>query len=278
MPTDNISATTLSQTESLLSPITSKDSESSGSSFEQTLAKEVQNNDSSDAKTSSISTEKPCIAQFMVMTGCDFSTASKALYQYGNWEDYINSSSTIPDLSSAQNQLANEVSSGDRPEKDGIYGQRSDFVKPEPFVTDTPGKVVPVFDKLEKLSGLGVVTSSGEQKTVLNITDKNSILEATDGFHIGRQALDSFSQEVTGNSSSTFSQLNLEDVAKNFMSKSDWKSKFGESNIWQDPEETDTNSEQETLLKSGNSLLASIASPISSSSYASILNDASNIS
>ena len=277
MPTDNISATTLSHTESLLSPITLKDSESSGSSFEQTLAKEVQNNDSSGAKTSSISTEKPCIAQFMVMTGCDFSTASKALYQYGNWEDYINSSSTIPDLSSAQNQLANEVSSGDRPEKDGIYGQRSDFVKPEPFVTDTPGKFVPVFDKQEKLSGLGVVTSSGEQKTVLNITDKNSILEATDGFHIGRQALDSFSQEVTGNSSSTFSQLNLEDVAKNFMSKSDWKSKFGESNIWQDPEETDTNSEQETLLKSGNSLLASIVSPISSYSYASILNDASNI-
>jgi len=95
MPTDNISTSVISQTESLLTPLTSKNSEPVGSSFEQTLANEVQNNDSSDAKPSSTSPEKPCIAQFMVMTGCDFDTASKALYQYQNWKDYTNSSSTM---------------------------------------------------------------------------------------------------------------------------------------------------------------------------------------
>ena len=59
MPTDNISTSVISQTESLLTPLTSKNSEPVGSSFEQTLANEVQNNDSSDAKPSSTSPEKP---------------------------------------------------------------------------------------------------------------------------------------------------------------------------------------------------------------------------
>ena len=47
MPTDNISTSVISQTESLLTPLTSKNSEPVGSSFEQTLANEVQNNDRS---------------------------------------------------------------------------------------------------------------------------------------------------------------------------------------------------------------------------------------
>lgn len=47
MPTDNISTSVISQTESLLTPLTSKNSEPVGSSFEQTLANEVQNNGSS---------------------------------------------------------------------------------------------------------------------------------------------------------------------------------------------------------------------------------------
>ena len=277
MPTDNISTSVISQTESLLTPLTSKNSEPVGSSFEQTLANEVQNNDSSDAKPSSTSTEKPCIAQFMVMTGCDFDTASKALYQYGNWKDYTNSSSTIPDLSAAQTQLATEVASGDRSDKNGVYGQRSDFVKPEPFVTDTPGKVVPVFDKQEKLSGLGVVTSSGEQKTVLSLTDKDAILEAADGFHIGRQSLDSFAQKITGDATSTFLGLNLEDVAKNFVSKNEWENKFGESNTWYEPEEVDASSEKDSSLQSGISLLASISAPTIYNSYSSIINEASRI-
>ena len=70
MPTDNISTSVISQTESLLTPLTSKNSEPVGSSFEQTLANEVQNNDSSDAKPSSTSPEKPCIAQFMGWSPC----------------------------------------------------------------------------------------------------------------------------------------------------------------------------------------------------------------
>ena len=108
------------------------------------------------------------------MTGCDFYTASKALYQYGNWQDYIKSDATIPDLSNAQAQLSNEVSAGTRSLADGTYGQRNDYVKPDPFTTDTPGKVVPAFDEQGKVSGLGLVTNTGEQKTVVSLTDRNT--------------------------------------------------------------------------------------------------------
>ena len=181
-------------------------------SFEKILSNETTTLDTSSNNPSPTIAAKPCIAQFMAMTGCDFSTASKALYQYGNWQDYIKNNATIPDLSNAQAQLSNEVSAGTRSLADGTYGQRNDYVKPDPFTTDTPGKVVPAFDEQGKVSGLGLVTNTGEQKTVVSLTDRNTILEATDGFHIGRQALDSFAQKITGDATSTFANLDLKQV------------------------------------------------------------------
>ena len=228
MPTENISLVSTSQpAASLMAESANSASsnsaaglDSSSASFEKILSNETNTLDTSSNNPSQTIAEKPCIAQFMVMTGCDFSTASKALYQYGNWQDYIKSDATIPDLSNAQAQLSNEVSAGTRSLADGTYGQRNDYVKPDPFTTDTPGKVVPAFDEQGKVSGLGLVTNTGEQKTVVSLTDRNTILEATDGFHIGRQALDSFAQKITGDATSTFANLDLKQVAQNFLSKS----------------------------------------------------------
>ena len=84
----------------------------------------VAESDEGKTETSESSLEKPCIAQFMVMTGCDFKTATKALYQYENWQDYLNDENrSIPDLSQAQQQLQAERQSGARSMVDGSYGQ-----------------------------------------------------------------------------------------------------------------------------------------------------------
>ena len=256
MPTENININLVGseQPQSILTSGTSKDSStstvtSSGTSFEQILADETESQATTDTETSETTTEKPCIAQFMVMTGCDVATASKALYQYGNWQDYLSDSTPIPDLSEAQVQLSYEVSSGTRKIEDGSFGQRQDYIKPEPFTTDTPGKVVPAFDEQGNVTGLGLVTNFGEQKTILSMTDRDTIIEATDGFHIGRQALDSFAQKVTGNSSCTFAELDLQQVRQNFLNKKDWESKFGADNSWyQHTDEEDTANQEVASL------------------------------
>ena len=120
MPTENISLVSTSQpAASLMAESANSASsnsaaglDSSSASFEKILSNETNTLDTSSNNPSPTIAEKPCIAQFMAMTGCDFSTASKALYQYGNWQDYIKNNATIPDLSNAQAQLSNEVSAG----------------------------------------------------------------------------------------------------------------------------------------------------------------------
>ena len=286
MPTENISLVSTSQpAASLMAESANSASsnsaaglDSSSASFEKILSNETNTLDTSSNNPSPTIAEKPCIAQFMAMTGCDFSTASKALYQYGNWQDYIKSDATIPDLSNAQAQLSNEVSAGTRNLADGTYGQRNDYVKPDPFTTDTPGKVVPAFDEQGKVSGLGLVTNTGEQKTVVSLTDRNTILEATDGFHIGRQALDSFAQKVTGDATSTFANLDLNQVAQNFLSKSDWKNKFGIENIWDNFTNKGVTAEQKTSTTTEvASLMSALAMTNNYSTYGSMLKDASTI-
>ena len=286
MPTENISLVSTSQpAASLMAESANSASsnsaaglDSSSASFEKILSNETNTLDTSSNNPSQAIAEKPCIAQFMVMTGCDFSTASKALYQYGNWQDYIKSDATIPDLSNAQAQLSNEVSAGTRSLADGTYGQRNDYVKPDPFTTDTPGKVVPAFDEQGKVSGLGLVTNTGEQKTVVSLTDRNTILEATDGFHIGRQALDCFAQKVTGDATSTFANLDLKQVAQNFLSKSDWKNKFGIENIWDNYTNKNVTAEQKTSSTTEvASLMSALAMTNNYSTYGSMLNDASTV-
>ena len=201
-------------------------------SFENVLASATESKQN-EVKTSAVLQEKPCMAQFMVMTGCDAATASKALYQFENWKDYFASEPIeIPDLSEAQGKLASEVADGSRVINDGVYGKRNDFVKPEPFTTNNPGKVVPAFDEQGKVSGLGMVTAGGELKTVVSLTDNDGIMEAIDGFHIGRQALDSFAQKVTGDETASYAKIDLEQARQNFLSRNEWESKYGTDSSW----------------------------------------------
>ncbi|MBQ9452690.1 MAG: hypothetical protein IJU65_05290 [Desulfovibrio sp.] len=185
------------------------------------------------ANQASATTEKPCIAQFMVMTGCDFKTASAALYQYENWQDYLKSDTEIPDLSAAQRQLQAERQSGVRSMVGGTYGARDDFAKPEPFVPDVPGKVLPVFDEESgKATGIGFVSAEGEQKTTASLTDEETIYAHTDGFHIGRAALDNFAVMATGQEGAKFADLDLQSLASNFPTMAEWTARNGENSTW----------------------------------------------
>ncbi|MCR5814418.1 MAG: hypothetical protein K6G15_08000 [Desulfovibrio sp.] len=198
--------------------------------------------------------EKPCIAQFMVMTGCDFKTATKALYQYENWQDYLTKdNSSIPELSQAQQQLQAERESGERSMVNGSYGARADYVKPDPPQVDTPGEVIPLFDQESgKVAGLAFYDAQGTEKTTASLTDRETILEHTDGFHIGRIALDNFAQKATGEETARFDDLDLTSLAQNFPSYTEWTAQFGlegsvngretlaaqaESNQWLEDEE-----------------------------------------
>lgn len=172
--------------------------------------------------------ERPCMAQFMVMTGCDESTASRALYQYENWRDYLSDDATLPDVSTAQLQLQAEVSSGTRVWTGSNYGQRDDFAAPAPYVPDVPGKVVPVFDESTgKATGLGFVSAEGTPLTTAGMTDKETILQHTDGFHIGRAALDTLATQITGDENATFDALDLSDAQATFPDMETWLNKFG---------------------------------------------------
>ena len=80
MPTENISLVSTSQpAASLIAEGANSASslDSSSASFEKILSNETNTLDTSSNNPSPTIAEKPCIAQFMVMTGCDFSTASK---------------------------------------------------------------------------------------------------------------------------------------------------------------------------------------------------------
>ncbi len=187
----------------------------------------------STADQTPATTEKPCIAQFMVMTGCDFKTASAALYQYENWQDYLKTDTEIPDLSAAQRQLQAERQSGVRPMVGGTYGAREDFTKPEPFVPDVPGKVLPVFDEESgKATGIGFVSAEGEQKTTASLTDEETIYAHTDGFHIGRAALDNFAVMATGQKDAKFADLDLQSLASSFPTMAEWTARNGEDSTW----------------------------------------------
>ena len=247
-------------------------------SFENVLASATESQQN-EVKTSAVLQEKPCMAQFMVMTGCDAATASKALYQFENWKDYFASEPIeIPDLSEAQGKLASEVADGSRVINDGVYGKRNDFVKPEPFTTNNPGKVVPAFDEQGKVSGLGMVTAGGELKTVVSLTDNDGIMEAIDGFHIGRQALDSFAQKVTGDETASYSKIDLEQARQNFLSRDEWESKYGVDSSWNSileisSQTATTRAQEEENLATLNSL----SRTSSYAQYGAMLTNASNI-
>ena len=184
---------------------------------------------SDTAEKSDETLEKPCIAQFMVMTGCDFTTASRALYQYENWQDYLTSdNSSIPDLSTAQQQLQAERESGERSMVDGSYGARKDYVKPDPPVVENPGQVLPLFqEESGRVAGLAFYDAQGTEKTTSSLTDRETIVSHTDGFHIGRVALDQFAQKATGDATATFENLDLTRLAEQFPSYQEWTAKFG---------------------------------------------------
>ncbi|MBO4335632.1 MAG: hypothetical protein J5846_07355 [Desulfovibrio sp.] len=188
----------------------------------------VAESDEGKTEISESSLEKPCIAQFMVMTGCDFKTATRALYQYENWQDYLNDENrSIPDLSQAQQQLQAERQSGARSMVDGSYGARNDYVQPDPPEVTNPGQVLPAFNESGEVSGLGFYDAEGTEKTTASLTDRETILAHTDGFHIGRVALDTFAQKATGDSSARFEDLDLQSLAEHFPSYAEWTAQYG---------------------------------------------------
>ena len=281
MPLESVSLTDSIQMQAALSTTvanaTTKTSQPT-ESFENVLASATENKQT-EVGSNSVMQEKPCMAQFMVMTGCDAATASKALYQYENWKDYLTSEPTeIPDLSAAQGKLASEVAAGSREINDGVYGKRNDFVKPEPYATNNPGEVVPAFDEQGNVSGVGMVTAGGELKTVVSLTDNDGIMEAIDGFHIGRQALDSFAQKVTGDETASYSRRDLEQVKRNFLSRAEWESNYGIDSSWNGlldkSSQKVTNESQEQSLP----VLDSLTTTSSYAQYGAMLTNASNLS
>lgn len=196
----------------------------------QTQKNEAEKNASHDISLD----EKPCIAQFMVMTGCDFKTASAALYQYENWQDYlVGRDTSIPDLSEAQRQLQTERDNGSRPMVNGTYGARLDYQKPEPVEPEVPGRILPVFnEETGSLTGLGYIDAEGTQKTTSGLTDRETIYAHTDGFHIGRSALDQFAQLATDSEVSHFEDLDLGSLATSFPTMQEWITKNGQNAAW----------------------------------------------
>lgn len=183
--------------------------------------------------TKTIATDKPCIAQFMVMTGCDFDTASSALYQYNNWKQYFsNADTTIPDLETAQIQLQNEVSAGGRAETSGIYGARTDYTEPTILEPETIGKVVPVFNEISgTISGVGFIGQDNKKYTTSSLSDKDEIKKNAIGFGLGSKSLDNFAILVNGEGS-TWDSLDLNSVTKKFLTQTQYEQKYGTNTEW----------------------------------------------
>lgn len=173
----------------------------------------------------------PCMAQFMAMTGCDAATASKALYSYGNWQDYLGNQE-VPDVVTAQLQLQDEEKDGSRISTSSGYGARNDFQSPTVVEPTIPGKVVPVFnDENGSVTGVGFVGANGTKYTTATLTDRADIEEKVDGFKVGRKALDNFAKLVGGDS---WSSLDLNSLYTNIQKEGGFRKSNGSSNIWND--------------------------------------------
>lgn len=161
-------------------------------------------------------------------------TAYRALYQYENWQEYLpDENLEVPEVATAQEQLAAERESGIRPVENGLYGARTDFVPPTPVEPEVPGHVVPVYDMDSGAAmGLGFVTADGEAKLTARMTDVDTIYSHTDGFHIGRSALDLFAKQATADETATFETLDLQELAAQFPSRDDWIAAHGPFSTW----------------------------------------------
>ena len=185
----------------------------------------------STEKTASSTMERPSMAQFMALTGCDVQTAVSALYQYNNWNTYLDDGESI-DLEEAQGQLAAEVKTGERSAVDGVYGERTDFVEPTVEEPETPGTIVPLFnDVTGRIQGVGFVGQDGTRYTTAPITDKDTIARHAKGFGLGRQSLENFAQLV-GGEGETWNSLNMVTVQETCPTKEAFYEKFSDMKLW----------------------------------------------
>jgi len=181
--------------------------------------------------TNESTTQPPCMAQFMAMTGCDSDTASKALYTFGNWQDYTGNDQ-FPDVETAQRQLQAEVKDGTRELTSTGYGFRNDFQTPTLVEPTTQGKVVPMFNEESgSVTGVGFVGANGTKYTTSTLTDRSGIEKNVDGFKIGRKSLDEFAKS-TG--ASSWSTLDLNSLYTKIQSKNAYGAVNGVKNNWND--------------------------------------------
>jgi hypothetical protein len=175
--------------------------------------------------------ERPSMAQFMALTGCDVQTAVSALYQYNNWNSYLDDGETVG-LEEAQSQLAAEVTSGERSATGGVYGERTDFVEPTVAEPETPGTVVPLFnDVTGRIQGVGFVGQDGTKHTTAAITDQDTIERHVKGFGLGQESLDNFAKLVDGEDA-TWDSLDFDSIQTKFMTKDAFRAAYPGQYEW----------------------------------------------
>ncbi|MFW5734586.1 MAG: hypothetical protein ACOCWR_05950, partial [Oceanidesulfovibrio sp.] len=187
-----------------------------------------------DSKEEAVSApqEKPCIAQFMVMTGCDFETASKALYTYENWRQYLGEDQEVPELSDAQLQLQDEIHQGVRQGSLGSYGVRDDYTPPTFQEPETPGTIVPAFNvESGEAYGVGFIRQDGTACTTASFSNRELIEEHAVGFGLGTQALENFAKLV-GGPEATWASLNLNEVRRNLPDYDAFVDQYGAESTW----------------------------------------------
>lgn len=200
------------------------------SSFSDILAA-TQNEEKTASSSSTTTMERPSMAQFMALTGCDAQTAVSALYQYNNWSTYLDDGESI-DLEEAQSQLAAEVVSGDRIAVDGVYGERVDFVEPTIDEPETPGTIVPLFnDVTGVIQGVGFVGQDGTKYTTAAINDKDTIERHATGFGLGQESLENFAQLI-GGEQATWATLDVVAVQETCLTKEAFYEKYPDMDIW----------------------------------------------
>ena len=183
------------------------------------------------ASSSSTRIERPSMAQFMALTGCDTQTAVSALYQYNNWSTYLDEGESIG-LEEAQGQLAAEVVSGERIAVDGVYGERENFVEQMMNDLETPGSVVPLFNDVTGIiQSVGFVGQDGTKYTTAAITDKDTIERHAMGFGLGQESLENFAQIVMGEQA-TWATLDVVAVQETCLTKKAFYEKYPEMKIW----------------------------------------------
>lgn len=176
------------------------------------------NTEFSSTKSQSFLTSKPCTAQFMAMTGCDYATAISALYQYENWETYINNED-VPSLKDAQEQLQLEIKNETRQGKAGSYGARSDYIAPIMPEPENPGTIVPAFnDVTRNIESVHFMGHDGTGYTNADFSDKEQITRHAIGFGLGRVSLDNFAK-LLGGENKNWNSLDINEVKKSFQTQ-----------------------------------------------------------